>query len=40
MSKSSALISMCQCVPSELQLFLQELCLMGVVEGNSRPEKR
>lgn len=27
-------------LPSELQLFLQVLCLMGVVEGSSTPEKR
>lgn len=27
-------------VPSELQLFLQELCLMGVVEGSSTPKNR
>lgn len=29
-----------QLVPSELQLFLQVLCLMGVVEGSSTPENR
>lgn len=26
--------------PSELQLFLHELCLMGVVEGSSTPLNR